>query len=135
MRRYLMPAVAITVVLGACGGSGRLPDLTRNVEDQPVVLTSAQLLSIQAGVKQMIVNPESAQFSRATAFTIPPEAGIHVCGYVKYKGENGTYGAHFPYYLELRDKDGKTVAERGQVGSDPSKLSKVKFMCRRHGLG
>ena len=100
-----------------------------------MTLTSAQLLAVQGGVKQMIANPDTARFSAASAVTLAGQPGVHVCGHVKFKDESGKYGADLPYYLELRDKEGQPAAERGQVGADEARRSKITYVCRHHGKG
>lgn len=100
-----------------------------------MALTPAQLQAIQGGVRQMIADPGSARFSAATAVAIAGRPGVHVCGHVRQKDSGGSYGPDLPYYLELRDKDGKPSPQRGQVGSDSAKRAKITFMCRRRSEG
>ncbi len=137
MPPYLLIATisCMTLVAGCAGNAGKRPAPGQTGEAQPVALTSAQLLAIQGGVKQMISSPDSARFSAATAVTLPGQPGVHVCGHVQLRDGTGNYGADLPYYLELRDKEGQPAAERGQVGTDAAKRSKITFMCRHHGAG
>lgn len=134
------PLVAVSAVmaglLGGCGtGTAARPpaaNATGTVKASPVVLSAGQLLAVQAGVKKMITSPDSARFSKASGMAVPPDAGVHVCGHVRFKGEGGKFGPDLPYYVELREETGKPEAARGQVGSDDAKRAKVNFMCRRH---
>jgi len=121
----LFPFVIATFFLLAGCAAKNQPQ--KNAGVSPVTLTKEQVQIVEAGVMEMIENPADAAFSAKSAISIAGAPGVHVCGYVKYIGQD------LPYYLELRDKDGKPVAERGQVGTEPSKASKVTFMCRRNG--
>lgn len=80
----------------------------------------------------MIPNPTTANFSNHKARTAKQSAAIDVCGYVRYLDNNNRNTVEQPYYVELRDVNGKPNAERGQIGGDPAKLAKVRFMCRAH---
>ncbi|GAB4240455.1 MAG: hypothetical protein Kow0032_28090 [Methyloligellaceae bacterium] len=132
--------VFIAAVVAGCGAPGNRsgPPAPQPVARQqsdspataPVTLNAEQLLAIKAGVTKMIPNPGSAKMTRARAMTIAGKPGIHVCGHVRYKGADGKLGAPQPYYLQLGEAEGKPVAERGQVGSDPAALAKVNFLCR-----
>ena len=137
MRLYpaITATIAVVVIAGCAGKEGNRPASANIEKAQPVTLTSAQLEAIQGGVKQMIANPGSARFSAATAVTLPGQPGVHVCGHVKVKGGSEGGSGDLPYYLELRDKEGQPAAERGQVGTDEAKRSKITFMCRHHGSG
>lgn len=124
-------AAAMLPALLGCASSNRPgPGIASGV--QRVTLTPAQAELIDSGVKQM-VESQNAQLSAVTATRLPDKAGVHVCGFVSKKQSNGKDGPNLPFYIELREADGKPVTERGQVGSDPSKLSKVNFVCRRNG--
>lgn len=122
---------AAALVLAACAANR--PAATEFTGTRPVALTAAQSQVVESGVKKMVANPQGAALKSVTAVTVDQLPGIHVCGHVSAKGVDGKQGPDLPFYLELREADGKPVAERGQVGSDPSRLSKVKFMCRRNG--
>lgn len=137
MARYLAITTMICAALiaGCAGSPGNRPGPGETAHARPVALTGAQLQAIQGGVKQMIANPGSARFSAATAVTLPGQPGVHVCGHVRHKNGTKSSGADLPYYLELRDKDGKPTPERGQVGTDDAKRSKITFMCRHHSKG
>lgn len=118
-------------VLSACSGANR-PAPVSESGARRIALTSPQSKLVEDGVRQMIENP-GAQLSAVTAISIAQQPGVHVCGYVKSTDAAGKEGSDLPFYIELREADGKPVAERGQVGSDPSKISKIKFVCRRNG--
>ncbi|MDA7947127.1 MAG: hypothetical protein MPJ78_06580 [Hyphomicrobiaceae bacterium] len=77
-----------------------------------------------------MVESQNAKLSAVTATRLPEKPGIHVCGFVAKTQSNGKPGPDQPFYVELRDENGRPVTERGQVGSDPSRLSKVNFVCR-----
>jgi len=121
----------LAVLTGCAGGSRPGPSAEFGVSR--VALTSEQSQLVEDGVRQMVENPGSAQLSAVSAITIAQQPGVHVCGYVKTKDAAGKEGPDLPFYVELREADGKPVTERGQVGSDPSKTSKIKFVCRRNG--
>ncbi len=128
--QFTLVAALLLTLVGCAGGSNRPgPGTTSGV--QSVALTPAQALLIDNGVKQM-VGSQNAQLSAVKATRLPDKVGVHVCGYVSKKQPNGKDGPSLPFYIELREADGKPVTERGQVGSDPSKLSKVNFVCRHN---
>lgn len=137
MARYVATTTIICAALitGCAGKAGNRPGPGETGPPRPVALTAKQLQAIQGGVKQMLANPGSARFSAATAVALPGQPGVHVCGHVRHKDGAGSYGADLPYYLELRDRDGKPTAERGQVGTDDAKRAKITFMCRHHSEG
>ncbi|MEM8744013.1 MAG: hypothetical protein AAGF14_05185 [Pseudomonadota bacterium] len=118
----------VASVLSACAGGTRpAPDAKPGVER--VTLTPAQNQLVESGVRQMVESP-SAKLSAVTATRLPKKPGVHVCGFVSKPGPGGKPGTDQRFYVELREADGKPVTERGQVGSTPSKLSKVNFVCR-----
>ncbi len=122
--------VAATLSLASCAGGNRpAPGEAQGV--QRVTLTPAQSQLVESGVKQM-VESQTTKLSAVTATQLPEKPGIHVCGFVSKNQPDGTPGPDQPFYLELRDVDGKPATERGQVGSDPSRLSKVNFVCRHN---
>lgn len=125
------PFVIMTLVAGCQTGGNVQSTASANVKH--LTLTNEQVAAVQGGVKQIVSNPQTAQFSNTTAISAAGEPGIHVCGYVKVAGEAGNSADALPFYLELRERGGKPIPERGQVGNDTSKRSKVNFMCRRNG--
>lgn len=127
--------ISMALMTGCAGNAGNRPGPGGTGQVRPVALTPAQLQAIQGGVRQMIADPGSARFSAATAVAIAGRPGVHVCGHVRQKDSGGSYGPDLPYYLELRDKDGKPTPERGQVGSDDAKRAKITFMCRHRSEG
>lgn len=124
----LLTAAALVVMTGCA--TGNRPASSEYPGVSPVALTSAQSQLVEDGVKQMVEN-QGAQLSAVSAITIAQQPGVHVCGYVKTRDAAGKEGPDLLFYVELREVDGKPVTERGQVGSDPSKISKIKFVCRR----
>lgn len=141
----ILAGVIFVSAVSACGSRPRVetPAAAVAAATEPeaasaatvATLSAAQLQTIERGVKTMITNPESAKFTRVKGMTVTGKPGVQVCGHVTYKGEDGKAGQPQPYYLELGEKAGAPVAERGQVGSTPPALSKVNFMCRRHNPG
>lgn len=97
-------------------------------------LSAAQIAATQAGVQKMVPNAATAKFSNHAARIIANKPGIHVCGYVNYLDSDNLKTVEQPYYVELREVNGQPSAERGQVGGDPGKLAKVRFLCREHGI-
>lgn len=128
--RLVLTATMLTM-LSACA-SGNRPAPIAETGVSRVTLTAAQSKLVEDGVKQMVENP-GAQLSAISATSIARQPGVHVCGYVKTKGAAGKEGPDLPFYVELREANGKPVTERGQVGSDASKTSKINFVCRRNG--
>ncbi len=126
----IVGVVAVLPFLVACAGGNR-PAPEAASSGQRLNLTPAQSQLIDSGVKQM-VESQDARLSAVTATRHPGKPGVHVCGFVSKKNASGKDGPDLPFYIELREADGKPVAERGQVGSDPSKLSKVNFVCRHN---
>lgn len=128
----ILTAAAIALLLCACASGGNRPVASMQTGVTRVALTQAQNKIIEDGVRQM-VQDKGAQLKAVTSTRIPEQPGVHVCGYVMSKNANGKDGPDVPFYVELREAEGKPVAERGQVGTDPSKLSKIRFVCRRNG--
>lgn len=125
-------AAALALFLAACASGGARPAPTQYAGVTRVALTPAQSKVVEDGVREMVENT-GAQLKAVTSTRIASLPGVHVCGYVMSKEAGGKDGPDLPFYVELRDVEGKPVAERGQVGSDPSKRSKIKFVCRRNG--
>lgn len=128
--RLVLTATMLTMLSACASGNRPAPSAASGVSR--VTLTAAQSKLVEDGVKQMVENP-GAQLSAITATSIAQQPGVHVCGYVKTKDAAGKEGPDLPFYVELREANGKPVTERGQVGSDPSKTSKINFVCRRNG--
>jgi hypothetical protein len=125
--------VALTALfLAGCASGGSRPTSTQHAGVTRVSLSQAQNKIVVDGVRQMVAN-SGAQLKAITATRVSEQPGVHVCGYVVAKDANGKDGQDVPFYVELRLVEGKPVAERGQVASDPSKLAKIKFVCRKNG--
>ncbi len=115
--------------LAACTNT-KLPLLGASTKPDTVRLSKEQVGAVQDGVRRMIPNPDSAKFLGDTARKAKEGPGIDVCGHVDYLDSDGKTRVEQPYYVELRKTNGQPNAERGQVGGDPSKLAKVRFLCR-----
>ena len=124
--------LAAMALLGGCAGGGNRAGPASQEGVARVALTQAQNKVVEDGVRQMVENA-GAQLKAVTATRNASLPGVHVCGYVMSKDASGKEGPDLPFYVELREAEGKPVAERGQVGTDPSKLSKIKFVCRQNG--
>ncbi len=132
--RQVLIVTAAALLLTACATGNRpAPAPSAQSGVTRVTLTSEQSQALESGVRQMVDNPGTAQLSAVSAITIAQKSGVHVCGYVKTKDAAGKEGPDLPFYVEMLEVEGKPVAERGQVGSDPSRAAKIKFMCRRNG--
>jgi hypothetical protein len=112
--------------LTACARSSS-PSSAEFTGTRPVALSDAQRQVVDAGVREMMQNAQQVGLKSVTAIKVEDLPGVHVCGHVTSGGRD------LPFYIELREASGAPVAERGQVGTDASNFSKVKFMCRRHG--
>lgn len=121
----------MALFLTGCASGGSRPTSTEHAGVTRVSLSQAQNKIVVDGVRQMVAN-SGAQLKAITATRKGEQPGVHVCGYVVAKGANGKDGQDVPFYVELREAEGKPVAERGQVASDPSKLSKINFVCRKN---
>ena len=128
--RFASPLIILFLVAGCQSGGIKSGE---HAGVRHLTLSSEQVEAVHGGVKQIVSQPETAQFTKPTAISAVGEPGIHVCGYVKVAAGGLSKGDDLPYYLELRQRGGKPVPERGQVGYDTAKRSKVSFMCRRHG--
>ncbi len=127
----ILTVAALALALGGCAGGGNRTGSTSQEGVARVALTQAQNNVVEDGVRKMVENT-GAQLKAVTAVRIAAQPGVHVCGYVMSKDAGGKDGPDLPFYVELREAEGKPVAERGQVGTDPSKLSKINFVCRRN---
>lgn len=125
----MLPVLALLAGLAACSSGAR--DTSPAIQNaQRMTLTTAQTQVVEGGVKQMVERQDGVSISAVTATKVAQKPGLQVCGYVATPDANGKRGKDLPFYIELLESNGTPVAERGQVGSDPSRLSKVNFMCR-----
>lgn len=122
--KNLMTSSAILLSLVAC--STNVPHVAPKGAAAPVALSDEQMQIVESGVKEMMAGKKSSAPRRPRAMTISGSPGIHVCGSVDSGDEE------IAFYIELRDKDGKPYAERGQVASDAAKKAKIAFVCRHH---
>lgn len=127
-------ALLVTILLlGGCltaCTNTKLPLLGASAKPNAIQLSKEQVGAVHDGVRRMIPNPASAKFLGDTARKAKEGPGIDVCGHVGYLDSDGKTRVEQPYYVELRKTNGQPNAERGQVGGDPSKLAKVRFLCR-----
>lgn len=133
LQRTLLVFLALSAISGfaGCASGGRDTPSTAQATGR-VALNAAQTQAIEGGVRQMAERQDGVRVSAVTATRQTGKPGLQVCGYVATPDATGKRGKDLPFYIELLDTDGKPVAERGQVGSDPSRLSKVNFMCRHN---
>lgn len=127
---FLAAATLATVLIGC--SSTKLPIIGKSQKPNSIKLSSEQVGATHDGVRRMVPNPASAEFTGDIARKAKEGSGIHVCGHVRYLDSDGKTKVEQPYYVELRETNGQPNAERGQVGGDPSKLAKVRFLCRDH---
>jgi hypothetical protein len=133
MPRKSAPLAALAVLLAGC--TNATPPLMGILSAAGgVALKPAQTAAVEDGVRRMVPNPETAKFSAPVARMGKEDATVDVCGHVGYLDPATAKTVEQPYYVELRETNGRPAAERGQVGGDPAKLAKVRFMCRKHGL-
>ncbi|GJM02787.1 MAG: hypothetical protein DHS20C08_12880 [Rhodomicrobium sp.] len=99
---------------------------------QQVTLSPAQTEVYQTGIKGLITSSETADFVSVKTLKFSSQPGLHICGYASYQLSGAK--KETPFYVEIREEEGKPTLHRGQLGSDAAKLSKVKFVCRHHGL-
>lgn len=123
-----MMVLALGVLLAACSSGANPPPSSGNaLVSQRSSLSDAEQAAVAAAAREM-VGDAAAPVHGLSARVPPGQPGIHVCGYVKTPSNDST-----ALYVELREADGSIAAERGQVGSNPAALAKVRFMCRQHG--
>lgn len=116
-----------SVVLAGCAAGTVAPPLTTGAVGG-ARLSAPQVAAVTDAARQMTGDPAAtAHGLRVRANADGP--GVHVCGYVN----SAAGGPDTPLFVELLDTDGKIAAARGQTGSTPANLAKVRFMCRRHG--
>ena len=116
----------------SAGSNTKAPLIGSSPTPGSVSLSKDQIGAVHAGVRRMVPNPDSASFSSDIGRMAKQGSGIDVCGHVRYLDTDGQTKVEQPYYVELRETNGQPNAERGQVGGDPSKLAKVRFLCRDH---
>lgn len=127
----ILTALTLAIVLGACTNT-KAPAFGTGQSPNAIVLSKEQISATHDGVRRMIPNPDSASFTGDIARPAKDGPSIDVCGHVRYLDDDGKTKVEQPYYVELREANGQPNAERGQVGGDPSKLAKVRFLCRDH---
>lgn len=129
--------VTLFSCLAGCNGGGA-PNLTsQDVAEARVLsktLSADELSVVKDSVAKILAAQGGLTLNNVSAVLLAGKPGTHVCGYAKPSSASGAAGEQ-PFYVELRqDKtSGAIVAHRGQVGSDPAKLAKVKFVCRHTG--
>lgn len=139
MRNRLIASLIISLMLAACSSEqnkSQLGAITGNAEKyQPIELSAEQTSLYQKGLKEILPVNRPAKFNAVKTIKFSNQPGLHICGFVAFKPASGE-PIEQPFYVELREQqeDGvkKNVIHRGQIGSDPAKLSKVKFVCRHH---
>lgn len=137
----LMVLIGVVVMLSACqsGGEAGLQGLQGGMQKSldgaqkagAYQLSAEQVALYQAGVKEILPAPETASFQGVRALEYGTPKGVHICGYVGYSAPQKVR-QEVPFYVELRQEDGKPLVHRGQVGTDEAKRAKVKFVCRGH---
>ena len=123
-RAILVALTSMTWLTGCAGNSG---NLASSAGAAKAVLSLPQIDAVTVAART-IVNDPAAQVHGLKSHQKPSAPGLHVCGYVRSASLRDT-----PIYVELRPNGDSVTAERGQVGSTPENLAKVKFMCRDHG--
>ena len=139
MRNRVCACLIISLLLAACSGgqdNSQLGAITGNVEKyQPYELTADQTSLYQKGLKEILPTTGPVNFNAVNTIKFSNQPGLHICGFVAFKATSGEQTEQ-PFYVELRieqdDGASKTIIHRGQIGSDPAKLSKVNFVCRHH---
>ncbi|MEM7619318.1 MAG: hypothetical protein AAF228_02480 [Pseudomonadota bacterium] len=99
---------------------------------QQVTLTSTQVKLVHDSVKQVLPDLKKADFPDMKAVSYDKRPGIHVCGSVQYSNTVNQNNKTLPYYVELRKEPHRHIIYRGQLGTEPSKSSKIEFVCRYH---
>ena len=126
----LIPTVIVPVfwMLSGCGPGSNLPPATpAAVAQEKSGLSGAEHAAVTDAARQMTADP-AAGVHGLVGRRHPDAPAKHVCGYVTRAAHTST-----PLYVELQEKDGAIIAERGQIGASPANLAKVRFMCRNHG--
>jgi len=123
-RTILVALISIGLLAGCAGNGG---NLASSADAAKASLSLPQIDAVTVAARTMVSN-QQAQVHGLTSRRGPAGAGLHVCGYVRSASHSDT-----PLYVELRENGAAFNAERGQVGSTPENLAKVKFMCRGHG--
>lgn len=123
--RAIWSAIVIGTLLSACSAN-KMPQVNSEGEAESVILTNDQMAVVEAGLKEMTGAPLKSSLRGTRAIQFAGKPGIHVCGAIDHNAQETAY------YVELREKDGKPFAERGQLATDDSKKSKIAFVCRHH---
>lgn len=126
---YRVVALGLSALVSACASGNRSSNPTPDGV-QRVTLTPAQTQVMESGVRTMVEHDSGVTIGSVAATRRPGSSSLHVCGFVTPPAADGKPAATMPFYIQIQDKDGKPAAERGQVGSDPTRLGKVNYMCR-----
>lgn len=134
----------VFLLLSACSGEQNKTQLGAISDvDTSAVATKAELMPLtpgqihlyQQGLAEIIPSQQSAKFNAVKSMKFSNQPGLHICGYAAFKTATGQQ-SELPFYVELRQQitegTSKDIIHRGQLGTDPSKLSKVNFVCRHH---
>ena len=128
-------ALAASCAVAACGATAPATTSSALAPADEVAavgpLTASQSALVKDAIQKMVERPDTVRLSAVTAKTLPGKEGLHVCGYVA----GGGLSNETPFYVELRDEAGQWKSHRGQVGADPAKRAKVRFVCRHNDAG
>ncbi|WP_139150920.1 hypothetical protein [Halofilum ochraceum] len=93
--KIILPAVVASLALLAGCATGTNTASTESV-DQRIELTDQQVKAIKAGVRDALVDPESARFGNMVAGA-KNDGSIYVCGMVNAKNRMGGYSGATPF--------------------------------------
>lgn len=142
--KFLVTIISLAALslLASCSGNqseeitliGKQTTQTEKIAGNHSLSLSAEETTLyQDGIRGLIGVSNETKFVSVKTMKLGAEHGRHICGYARYKDATGT-SQETPFYVEIRTVDGKPTLHRGQLGSDASKLSKVKFVCRHHAV-
>jgi len=126
MIKPLLSAVAL-LSLSACMETSSGSELQPGT---PVQLSSAQVQQVRAGVRDVLKDPDSAQFGTIKAAR-KPDGVTTVCGYVNGKNSYGGYTGMTPFVGVMLSGGGFSVAALGGPGYESQATINV---CRKSGI-
>lgn len=132
MKRFLGlgAALALSACVAACAPryEDRQPAAPA-VTFTPARLTQAQIEAVQASVRRVLRDPESARFGNMVAAQ-SSQGPLTVCGWVNAKNGFGGYTGDEPYFGYFTP-DGAFRASF--VGGDSDQIERTMIICRSDG--
>lgn len=123
-------AVILMLTFTACAPVESVP---AQPPGTPVKLSSQDVKTVEAGVRAVMIDPDSARFG--TMVAVEDSTGkITVCGYVNGRNRLGGYTGNKPFMGNFINEGGRKSFGITGFGSTESNDMAVSIMCKRRGI-